>query len=213
MQSKRPLLLLLVVLGLAAGWFLFRSSRADYVNFPPQATGPWIAFGDSLTEGYGASEGASYPAVLSQRLGLNIANFGTSGHTTADGLKRVEEVARLNPRVVLLCLGGNDTLEQAPRQQTFDNLGAIIDRLQRQGTFVVLIGVRSASLTDRNEKYFKSLAREKRALYVPNILKGIFPKPVYMHDAIHPNDEGYRMIADRLEKALRPLLPQLRPPS
>jgi lysophospholipase L1-like esterase len=188
-------------------WPSFR--RPDYVNFPPRATGPWVAFGDSLTEGYGASEGHDYPTVLGQRLGVKIVNLGVSGHTTADGLRRVEEVVALEPRVVLLCLGGNDALQGARREATFANLAGIVDRLQQQGAFVVLIGVRSASLRDKNEAWFSRLAKENRALYVPNILKGVFARPVYMSDALHPNDEGYRLIAERLEKVLRPLLPQL----
>ena len=114
--------------------------------------------------------------------------------------------------MVLLCLGGNDSLNGQPRQQTFANLAAIIDRLHREGSFVVLIGVHSASLRDRNEEHFARLAKEKRVFYVPNILKGVLFKPVYMSDAIHPNDEGYDRVAERLEKALRPLLPKLKPP-
>lgn len=178
-------------------------------NLPPTATGPWIAFGDSLTEGYGATEGHSYPAQLSRGLGVPILNFGVSGDTTADALKRLDSVARQQPRVVLLCLGGNDALNQVPQARSIANLGAIIDRLHAEGTFVVLIGIRSASLRDRNEKAFARLAREKRVLYVPDFLQGLAFKPVYMSDAIHPNDEGYKQFAERLEKVLRPLLPRL----
>lgn len=179
------------------------------VNLPPTATGPWIAFGDSLTEGYGATEGNAYPALLSRSLGVPILNLGVSGDTTADGLKRLEAVARQQPRVVLLCLGGNDALTQTPLASTLANLGAIIDRLHAEGSFVVLIGIRSASFRDRNEKAFARLAREKRALYVPDFLQGLAFKPVYMSDAIHPNDEGYKRFAERLERVLRPLLPRL----
>jgi lysophospholipase L1-like esterase len=114
-----------------------------------------------------------------------------------------------DPRVVLLCLGGNDSLNQESKKETFANLAAIIDRLHEQGSFVVLIGIRSASLRDKNESHFQQLAREKHVFYVPNLLKGVAFKPVYMSDAIHPNDEGYDKVAARLEKALRPLLPRL----
>ena len=179
------------------------------MNFPPTAIGPWVAFGDSLTEGYGASEGNNYPALLGSRLGVRIINKGRSGDTTAEGLTRVEEVLQLQPRVVLLCLGGNDSLNQESKKQTFANLAAIIDSLRQNGSFVVLIGIRSASLRDRNESYFRQLADEKQVLYIPNILKGVAFKPIYMSDAIHPNDEGYKQIAIRLEKVLRPLLPKL----
>ena len=181
-------------------WWL-RPANRDFVHFPPQNTGPWVAFGDSLTEGFGASEGRDYPTVLGRRIGVKILNYGRSGHTTTDGLNRVEEVAKLNPRVVLLCLGGNDTLEQERRAKSFANLGSIIDRLHQRGAFVVLIGVRSASLRDRNKEHFTRLAEEKKVFHVPDLLRGVFLKPIYMSDAVHPNDEGYRIIAERIEKA------------
>ncbi len=165
-----------------------------------------MAFGDSLTAGYGASDGHGYPTILGQRLGVEIINHGRNGETSADGLKRVEEVAGLHPRVVLLCFGGNDALERLSRERMLANLGEIIDRLHQEGSFVVLIGVRSASLTDQNAKLFQKLAREKKVFHIPDILKGVFPKPVYMSDAVHPNEDGYRLIAERLEKDLRPLI-------
>lgn len=193
-----------------ACWFLLRSAT-HYANYPPSAGGPWVAFGDSLTEGFGATQGNDYPAVLGRRLGVTIKNFGKSDETTFDALKRLEEVAQLRPRVVLLCFGGNDALNQESRAQTFSNLAQMIDRFHQEGTFVVLIGIRSASLRDYNEEYFAKLAREKRVLYVPDMLRGLVFKPVYMSDAIHPNDAGYAKIAERLEKKLRPLLPNLRP--
>jgi len=209
MSKKRILLFAVLLVSVVSGALWLRHQRSDYLNFPPSAAGPWAAFGDSLTEGYGASSGQDYPALLSQRLGVPITNLGRSGDTTADGLKRLEDVIRLQPRVVLLCLGGNDGLNREPSQQTFVNLGAIIDRLHQEGSFVVLIGIRSPSLRDRNQGLFKQLAQQKRVLYVPDMLRGLAFKPVFMSDAIHPNDEGYRRIAERLEKVLKPLLPQL----
>jgi acyl-CoA thioesterase-1 len=188
-----------------------RSRPQDYVNYPPTAAGPWVAFGDSLTLGVGASEGFDYPARLSRHLGITITNLGRSGETTMGGLQRVAEVTRLQPRVVLLCLGGNDSLNSEPTRQTFVNLATLIDRLHEHGAFVVLIGVHSASLRDRNEEHFARVAREKRVFYIPDILKGVLFKPVYMSDAIHPNDEGYKRIAERLAKELKPLLPRMQP--
>jgi lysophospholipase L1-like esterase len=165
-----------------------------------------VAFGDSLTEGYGASEDTSYPALLSTHLGVPIRNLGATGHTTADGIKRLDEVAALNPRVVLLCLGGNDSLQHLPGDAMLANLRAIIYRLQAEGSFVVLIGIRSASLRDHNESLFRSLAKKTGCYYIPNLLRGVWGRPVLMSDAIHPNDQGYARIAERLASELRPLL-------
>jgi lysophospholipase L1-like esterase len=206
---KRAALIFALVVGvtLLLVWLL-RPER-QFANYPPRASGPWVAFGDSLTEGFGASEGKDYPAVLGERLGVSITNLGKSGETTSDALKRVDEIAGLRPRVVLLCFGGNDSLSGEPASRTFGNLAQIVDRLHAEGSFVVLIGIRSASLRDRNGTHFSELAREKDVLYVPDMLKGLALRPVYMSDAIHPNDAGYARIAERLEKVIRPMLPKL----
>src|SRR6266446_10233470 len=173
--------------------------RTESIN-PPRATGPWIAFGDSLTAGYGAEPGHDYPTLLGRRLGVEIKNFGHYGETSRNGLDRVESVAALNPRVVLLSLGGNDALQQLPPEQIFRNLAAIIGRLQQQGAFVILIGIRSTTIRDKNASRFKKLARETRVFYVPDILAGILTHPQLMSDYVHPNDKGYEAIAGRLEK-------------
>ena len=208
MMSLRKSWLAAGVLFIAAVCWWFLRPQTDYANLPPTATGPWVAFGDSLTEGFGATEGNTYPAGLSRKLGVTIQNLGKS-ETTSVGLTRLEDVARLEPRVVLLCFGGNDALNQESRKQTFANLERMIDRLHHAGTFFVLIGIRSASLRDFNEEHFAKLARDKRVLYIPDILHGLAFKPVYMSDAIHPNDAGYEKFAARVEKKLRPLLPKL----
>ena len=64
-------------------------------------------------------------------------------------------------------------------------------------------------MRDQNKRHFEQLARDKRVFYIPDMLQGVAFKPIYMSDAVHPNDEGYKQIAARLEKLLRPLLPKL----
>jgi len=208
---SRGKILFALILLLVVGFFLWTHRSWTYENLPPRATGPWVAFGDSLTEGFGASPGADYPAQLSRHLGIPIQNLGVSGETSADGLRRVPAVEALEPRVVLLCFGGNDVLQNLRRDEMISNVGAIIDRLHARGSFVLLIGIRGASLVgDRNAGAFKSLAREKHVLFVSDILEGLLANPAMMSDQIHPNDAGYAAIADRVEHAIHPVLPQLR---
>src|SRR4051812_7363078 len=104
--SRRKLLVVaLLVIGALIYW-IWPGARWHFQNLPPTATGPWVAFGDSLTSGYGANEGGDYPAQLSKRLGIAIQNLGEAGETSADGLKRIDRVEAISPRVVLLCFGG-----------------------------------------------------------------------------------------------------------
>jgi lysophospholipase L1-like esterase len=101
-------------------------------------------------------------------------------------------------------------LQNLPRDRMFANIGAMIDRLQARGTFVVLIGIRGTNLVrDKNAKGFKQLAKEKEVMHVPNILDGILTQPSLMSDYVHPNDAGYQKIAERLASELKPLLPKL----
>jgi lysophospholipase L1-like esterase len=206
---RKVVVVLLIGLVAAVAWLLW-PTHISYANLPPTAKGPWIAFGDSLTAGYGAENKHDYPSILGAKIGIPIENSGHNGETSQDAVNRVDSVANRHPRVVLLCFGGNDALQQVPRGQTFANLGTIIDRLQTQGTFVVLIGIRSATLRDKNSTWFEKLATEKRVLYVPNILEGVLTHPNLMSDEVHPNDNGYVAIADRIAQVLEPLMAQLR---
>lgn len=198
---------MLLALGMAGYFFWFRADH--YTNLPPVAGTTWVAFGDSLTSGYGAGEGHDYPTLLGAKLGVKILNQGRPGETSQDGLARLDEAIRLDPRVVLICFGGNDTLQAIPREQTMSNVGLMIDRFVSHGSFVVLIGIRSASVRDKNDSLFEALARQKHVLYVPNFLKGVLGSPDLMSDYVHPNDAGYEYVAARLEGILQPYLPQL----
>ena len=75
-MNRRSLVILLLLLATVVLFFIFGGCRPDYTNFPPTTAGPWVAFGDSLTEGYGASPGNDYPALLGRKLGVSIQNFG-----------------------------------------------------------------------------------------------------------------------------------------
>ena len=207
----KKLLALVLFVGMGPGLFFVLRPVPHFTNFPPGSGKTWVAFGDSLTAGYGASDGNDYPTLLGKRLGIPILNFGSPGATSHDGLSKIDEVVKIDPRVVLLCFGGNDTLNGVPHAQTFQNLAQMIDQLQNVGAFVVLIGIRTASVRDKYKSEFKHLAKTKRVLYVPNILEGVLGDPRLMSDYVHPNDQGYARIAERLEEALDPLLPELRP--
>jgi lysophospholipase L1-like esterase len=207
---KKTILTLLILVAVGLGWFFASRSDVAYLNFPPSHGTAWIAFGDSLTSGFGASEGNDYPTLLGKRLSVPIQNFGTPGATSQDGVSKLDEVLNANPKVLLLCFGGNDTLNGVPHSQTFHNLAQMIDQCQQAGAFVVLIGIRSASIRDKYRSEFRQMANEKRVLLVPNILDGILGNPRLMSDYVHPNDQGYEVIAERLENVLTPLLPDLK---
>src|SRR5688572_17480972 len=99
-----------------------------------------VAFGDSLTYGTGAAEHESYPAVLAGMIGKNVIRAGVPGEVTAQGLQRLQSVIdEHRPKLVIVCLGGNDMLKRVSLADTRANLRAIIKTLKDRDIGVVLI--------------------------------------------------------------------------
>jgi acyl-CoA thioesterase-1 len=202
--SRRSLLLLLAGGCLAVLWWL----RSDVPTAARPTGGEHIiAFGDSLVAGRGASAGRDFPSVLSQRLGTPIINAGRNGDTTARALARLDrDVLARNPRIVIVLLGGNDFLRRVPVEETFQNLESIVVQIRQRGAAVVLVGVGVGLFFDSYGGAFEALSKRTSAVLVPDILDGIIAHADLMADAIHPNDRGYAIIADRLESSLRDLM-------
>lgn len=173
----------------------------------PQATrdGPIVAFGDSLVYGTGSS-GGGFVKLLEARVGRPITNLGVPGDTTAEGLARLDEALELEPAIVILLLGGNDFLRQVPQDDTFANLATMIERLQAGGATVLLAGVRGGLLRDGAAARYEELADRYRTAYVHDVLDDTFGVAGYMADQVHPNDAGYRVIAERIGPVLEKML-------
>lgn len=165
-----------------------------------------IAFGDSLVKGVGSTDGNNFVSLLSKKVERPIINLGISGDTTNDGLKRVKSVLMLDPKIVIILLGGNDFLQKVPSLTTFSNLEKIIKSIQDQGSAVMLLGVRGGFITDIYADEFERIARKYRTAYVPNVLDGLLGNKSLMHDAVHPNDAGYEKIAEKIRPILEDML-------
>jgi acyl-CoA thioesterase-1 len=166
-----------------------------------------VAFGDSLVEGRGATPGRDFVSVLARRLGTRIVNAGRSGDTTGAALARLDsDVLARDPKVVIVLLGGNDFLRRVPVEQTFANLEKIVDRIRRRGAAVILVGVSVGLFSDPYASEYTAIARRNAAGLVPDILDGIIGNNELMADSIHPNDRGYAIIAERLERAVKEMV-------
>jgi lysophospholipase L1-like esterase len=201
--TLRPLVVLIGV-GVLVGVWALRSDTPGAAR-PTNGQGI-IVFGDSLVAGRGARAGQDFVSVLSRRLGTTIVNAGQSGDTTGAALARLErDVLALNPRIVVVLLGGNDYLRRIPTKETFANLDSIVDQIREHGAAVVVVGVAVGLMTDPYRAEYEALAERRSAGLVPDILDGIIGHADLMSDSIHPNGRGYAMIADRLEPILRDL--------
>ncbi len=166
-----------------------------------------VAFGDSITYGYGVRPEEAYPALLSDMLGVDVHNMGRNGDTTASGLQRLDRDAlELDPRLVIVELGGNDFLEKIPREETFRNLDRIVTRCIDAGAMVVLVHIQLGLFGDKYLDGYEAIAKRHGALLLPDVMDGVFGHPRMMYDQIHPNAQGQKVIAERIAEAVGPLL-------
>jgi acyl-CoA thioesterase-1 len=190
-------------IAIVAAWLLH--SNTPRAARPTHGT-TVVAFGDSLVVGRGASDGQDFVSLLSRRTGVPIVNAGRSGDTTGGALARLQNVLALDPRIVIVLLGGNDFLRRVPVEQTFENLGTIVERIRGQGSSVILVGVSVGVLSDPYAARYEALAQRTESGLVPGILDGLIGDSSLMSDPVHPNDRGYAILADRVEPILRELL-------
>lgn len=172
-----------------------------------------VAFGDSLTAGFGAEPGKSYPDYLQRDLpAYRIVNLGISGDTTTDGLARVAEVVNNKPDIVIVEFGGNDGLRGLPVETTRANLDQILATFTSTGAKVVLAGMTlppnyGAEYIKPFEQMYKDLAAKYNVPLIPFLLEGVGGHPDLMQtDGIHPKAEGNRKVAATVLKSLKPLL-------
>lgn len=163
-----------------------------------------LAFGDSLTFGTGASEEESYPEQLARLIGRKVARAGVPGEVSADGLKRLPEALdEYEPRLLILCHGGNDFLRRFSKQQVAANVRAMIRLARSRGIEVVLVGTPEPGLTVTPPEFYAEIAREFGVPYEDAVIGKILRDASLKSDPIHPNARGYRMIAERLAVLLK----------
>ncbi|TCJ15993.1 arylesterase [Parasulfuritortus cantonensis] len=190
----------------AACWlFLLLAACARTPALPELAPDDVVlAFGDSLTYGTGAGRDEAYPARLAALIGRPVVNAGVPGETTEAGLARLAGALDAeNPRLLLLCLGGNDMLRHQPAEATAANLRAMVRLARERGVAVLLIGVPQPSLLGGPPAYYAEIAKEFDLPYEGEAFASVLHDRALKSDLIHANAAGYRQVAERLADLLR----------
>ena len=163
-----------------------------------------LAFGDSLTFGTGANEEESYPAQLERLIGRRVVRAGVPGEVTAQALARLPGALDEHaPRLLLLCIGGNDFLRRAGNAQAESNVRAMVKLARSRGIAVVLIGTPEPGLLVSPPAFYAGIAEEFALPYEPGVIGEVLRDASLKSDPIHPNARGYRVIAERLAESLK----------
>ncbi len=178
-----------------------------------------LFFGDSITAGYGLEEDQAFPAIIQEKIDENgldyrVVNAGSSGETSAGGLRRVDWILQQHVDVFVLELGGNDGLRGIDPQDTKKNLQGIMDKVKETypEITIVLTGMEAppnmgSDYTEAFRTIYTELAEANDVVYMPFILEGVAGEPdLNLPDGIHPTEEGHEIIANNLWEILQPIL-------
>lgn len=207
MPSEKPMNRRTFLLG--AGALLLtacgRKSAQTHAKIPEGST--VLALGDSLTFGYGANPGESYPAQLQKLTDWNIVNDGVSGDTSAQALSRLPALLARKPKLVIVGIGGNDFLRKVPEEQTRANIAKIIETVQKENIPAVLVGVPHITLGAlfghlSDHPLYEDLSEEYGIPLFGGAWAEILGDNDLKSDQIHANGKGYRRFAEKLSDFL-----------
>lgn len=168
-----------------------------------------LAFGTSLTQGYGLPPGTEFTTVMQQKLkaaGIDakLVNAGVSGDTSSDGLSRLDWSLADHPDAAIVEMGSNDTLRGIDPALTEKNISAMLGKFKAAHVPALLLGMEAPrNLGPEYQKAFDPiyprLAKQYGVLLYPFVLDGVVLNPkLNQADGMHPNPAGVKVIVDRM---------------
>jgi acyl-CoA thioesterase-1 len=180
-----------------------------------------LAFGTSLTQGYGLPPGTEFTEVLQAKLkasGVNatVINAGVSGDTSADGLSRLDWSLADHPDAAIIEMGSNDALRGLSPKDTEKNLSAMLGKLSAAHVPVLILGMKAPrnlgpEYAAEFDTIYPKLASQFGDLLYPFVLDGVALNPkLNQVDGIHPNPAGVQIIVSRMFPYVQKLVARTR---
>jgi acyl-CoA thioesterase-1 len=176
-----------------------------------------VAFGDSLSSGYGLKPSQAFPVQLQKELrarghDVQVLNAGVAGDTTADGLKRLAWSVPQGADAVIVEFGANDALRGIDPKIARDNLEKIIVKLKERRIPILLAGMRSPAnwgehYSEEFDAIFPELAKKHGLLLYPFFLDGVVMDHAFnQSDGMHPNSKGVGEVVKRMMPSVEELI-------
>jgi acyl-CoA thioesterase-1 len=207
-----------------ADWPQLQRYRSENAALPaPVAGHPRVVFfGDSITEGWGATGSDTFFA------GKGYVNRGIAGQTTAQMLVRFrQDVIALKPAVVVILAGTNDIAGNtgaATQAMIEDNLHSMVELAKANGIAVVLSsvlpvsdypwrpGVQPAAKVRALNAALRAYAQQHSLVWLDyhaamaNAEGGL--DPPLAKDGVHPTPAGYARMVPLAEASIQQALAQ-----
>jgi len=164
-----------------------------------------LAFGDSLTYGFGARPEESYPTRLSVLSRYKVINAGVNAEASDEGLKRLPQLLEdRSIKLMILCFGGNDIMQRKSMSSLKQNLKTMIQMAKAKNIEVLLISVPNITLFGLSPlELYDEVAEEENIPLLLGVLANILSQPSLKSDRVHPNALGYKKMAELIYESLK----------
>jgi len=173
-----------------------------------------LAFGDSLTAGYGLPTGDGFTDQLEVWLNENsnkhikVINGGVSGDTSSGGRARLDwalsPIKGGKPDLVILELGANDALRGVSPELTRNNIEAMVKVLTERDIPVLIAGMLATPSWGPDygkafDTIYPDMAEKYGVPLYPFFLDGVAAdEALNQPDGLHPTKEGVAIIVGKL---------------
>ena len=179
----------------------------------------WVAYGDSVTQGFEASHiGTSYGWQVAQLRGWELLNLGLGGRVCVPG--DASAIAGLAPDLVTIAIGVNDWQGGIPPATYGAHLATLLDQLNalRPATRIAVLSPlwvgddwkpagAKQPLADYRSAAEATVAARPWAQFVDGASLIAHERALFNRTAVHPNDQGFAQMAEHLAATLFPSVP------
>lgn len=176
-------------------------------NIKP-GVGNIVVIGDSLAAGYKATENSVKPkGCLATLQHSSVYDLAVPGTTSREVLKSTEMISVYAPKLVFVSSGGNDVMYNLqkpglyPRENTLSEMSNLFDKVLATGAMVVYLSLNPPLAGAERLAEISAMAQAKGVITVDG-MNGFWNNPQLMADQIHPNNQGYQIMCQRILSAI-----------
>jgi acyl-CoA thioesterase-1 len=207
------------------------AQQSESASAPPSAGGGgvrYLAMGDSLTQGVGATdlETGAFPALLAQKwrsqgCQVELQNAGISGYTAGQILaEQVPAIGDFQPTLITFQSGGNDIVNGVTEDDYRKNVNAVLDAAKGSGARVVVFAQNEWFRSPEGLNYGTEpeLSAKRQALDtilideakshgaqfvdLRSLYKQQADQALWVEDGIHPTPAAYEAWATEMATAI-----------
>ena len=168
-------------------------------RFPEKQFEKIFIIGDSVSAGIGNVNEQTWPKIIRKKYGFDVTDLSIAGATVSSALKRQVRQVESTNAIVLLEIGGNDTLNSTPIEFFKRDLEEILKELSSNKQIIIMLELPLLPQHIRYGMIQRKLAKQYDVVLIPkHFLASIFGSKGATVDLAHLSASGHELMAEKV---------------